>query len=173
MDACVRMEQGRGSRPGVSLIVTLFAIWIAAAAAGGWPAPVTIGLGVAAVALAALVAARTGAFDREGLRGHARVATTFAYALARWPAGLASSFAVAASAFGVRAQRSGYVRLKLSADEGALADVVEALSATPGLVVVDADNGSVLAHAFDEGRVDVDRLKTIERRAAGGGAPGR
>jgi multisubunit Na+/H+ antiporter MnhE subunit len=156
----------------VSLIVTLFAIWIAAAAAGGWPAPVTVGLGAAAVALAALVAARTGAFDREGLRGYARAATTFAYALARWPAGMASSFSVAASAFGVRAHKPGYVRLKLSADDAALADVVEALSATPGLVVVDADNGSVLAHAFDEESVDVDRLKKIERRA-GGGASGR
>lgn len=154
----------------MSLIVALFAIWIAAAAAGGWPALVTVGLGVAAVAMAALVGLRTGAFDRENLRGHARVATTFAYALARWPAGLAASFAVVAAACGVRAQKAGYVRLKLGAEaDDALADVVEALSATSGLIVVDADSGSVLAHAFDEDAVDVARLKTIERRASGGG----
>jgi hypothetical protein len=145
----------------------LFVIWIAAAL-GGWPAPMTLGLGAVAVAIIALLAARMGAFDRESLRGYGRSATTFAYALARWPRGLASAFAIVASAFGVRRQRAGYVRLKLeSGKEAALADVVEALSATAGVIAVDADVGSVLAHAFDEDAVDVAQLKIIERRAAG------
>jgi len=73
----------------VSLIVGLFVIWIAAAV-GGWPAPMTLGLGAAAVAVSAFAAARIGAFDRESLRGYGRSVTTFAYALARWPRGLAS-----------------------------------------------------------------------------------
>ncbi|MDZ4777512.1 MAG: Na+/H+ antiporter subunit E [Alphaproteobacteria bacterium] len=167
MDVRVQREQGHGSGLGVSLIVALFVIWIAAAA-GGWPAPVTLGLGAAAVAIAGGVAARIGAFDRETARGYARSVTTFAYALARWPKGLASAFAVVASACGVRRARAGYVRLKLeTGNHNALADVIEALSAKPGVIVVDADAGSVLAHAFDEEAVDVAQLKTIERRAAG------
>ena len=151
----------------MSLIVGLFVIWIAAAV-GGWPAPMTLGLGAAAVAVSAFAAARIGAFDRESLRGYGRSVTTFAYALARWPRGLASAFAVVAAAFGVRRQRAGYVRMKLeSGSEPALADVIEALSATAGVIVVDADVGSVLAHVFDEEAVDVAQLKIIERRAAG------
>lgn len=155
----------------MSLIVGLFVIWIAAAAAGGWPAPVTLVLGAVAVAIAAALGARVGAFDHENLRGHARAATTFAYSLAQWPKGVASAVSIVASALGVRRARAGYVRLKLEPGGGdALGDVVEALSSAPGTVAVDADAGSVLAHVFDEAAADVAALKTIERRATGAAA---
>jgi len=156
----------------VSLIVGMFVIWIAAAAAGGWPAPVTLGTGALAIAGGALVAWRIGAFDREGLRGYARGATTLAYALPRFPAHLVSAFTVVSGAFGFHSARAGYVRMKLEpGGEDALGDVVGAVSAAPGALVVDADAGSVLVHAFDEATADVVALKLAERRAAGGRAP--
>ena len=157
----------------MSLIVVLFAIWIAATAAGGWPAPVTLGLGALAVAAAALAGLRIGAFDRESLRGYARAATTFAYGLARWPKDAAAAVGMIASVFAGRGRRAGYVRLKLQPDSAdALADVLESLSASPGVLVVDADVGSALVHVFDEAAADVATLKITEHRAAGGAAGG-
>lgn len=153
----------------MSLIVGLFAAWIAAAAAGAWPPMFAIALGVVAVAVAAVIGRQTGAFDPESLRGYARAGTAVVHAVARWPSGLAAAFSVVLSALGLSARRSGFVRLKLApGSEVELPDIVTALGDAPDAIVVDADAGSVLAHVFDESRTDVAALKAIERSVTGG-----
>lgn len=155
---------------GAGLFIGLFVIWACATLAGAWSPAITLGLGAAAASLVAVAAARMGALDREGARHFTRAAAAFALSVSRWPSALLSTLGVVATVLGAKRARPGYVRLKLQLHDGAgLASVVEALSAAPNLVVVDADAGSVLAHALNEDAVDVAKLKSLERRAAGDG----
>jgi multisubunit Na+/H+ antiporter MnhE subunit len=166
-DDCRRREQGVAY--GASLIIGLFIVWVLAAFGGGWPPAIMLGLGASAALLAGVVAARGGAFDREGAWTDAPA--RIARAVARFPGGLIAAFGVAATAMGARRARPGFVRLKLQGASGAdLARVIETLSAQPGLVAVDADAGSALLHALHEEAVSIDALKALERSAAGGAA---
>lgn len=151
---------------GASLIIGLFIVWVLAAFGVGWPPAVMLALGAACAALGTLVAWRIGALGREGAWSDAPLRA--ARAILALPTGLISAFGVAAAALGVRRGKPGLVRLKLepgSAD--ALDRVIEALSAQPGLIAVDADAGSVLLHAHNEDGVRIERLKAVERAAAG------
>ncbi|KAF0171975.1 MAG: Na+/H+ antiporter subunit E [Hyphomonadaceae bacterium] len=154
---------------GAGLFIGFFVVWACATLAGAWPPEITLGLGAATAALVTVFAARMVVFDREAARHFTRAAMSLALSVSRWPSALLSALGVLAAAFGLRRARSGFVRLKLSPHDGAgLAAVVEALSAAPGLLVVDADAGSLLAHALDEDAVEVATLKALERAADGG-----
>lgn len=151
---------------GASLIIGLFIVWVLAAFGVGWPPATMLGLGAACAALALLVAWRIDALGRDGAWSDAPL--RIVRAVIALPTGLMSAFGVAAAAFGVRRGKPGLVRLKLepgSADN--LDRVIEALSAQPGLVAVDADAGSALLHAHNEDGVRLERLKALERAAAG------
>ncbi len=153
---------------GAVLFIGFFVVWACATLGGAWPPAVTLGAGAAAAAFVTALAARMGALDREGARHFARAAMSFARSVPRWPSMFLSALGVMGAAIGVRRVRPGYVRLKLRPhDSAGLAAVVEALSAAPGLLVVDADAGSLLAHALDEDAVDVATLKALERNADG------
>jgi multisubunit Na+/H+ antiporter MnhE subunit len=154
---------------GAGLFIGFFVIWACATLAGAWSPAITLGLGAATALTVTVAAARMGVLDREGARHFARALLAFAVSVTRWPSACLSAFGVMAAAFGLRRARSGFVRLKLRPHDGAgLAGVVETMSAAPGLVVVDADAGSLLAHALDEDAVDIATLKSLERHAAGG-----
>jgi hypothetical protein len=89
--------------------------------------------------------------------------------MAGFPARFLAATSVAASALGVRRPRAGLVRVTLRADDDhALGRVIEALGARADLVVVDADAGSILAHAHDEESADVETLRKVARRVMGG-----
>lgn len=151
---------------GASLIIGLFIVWVLAAFGVGWPPAVMLGLGAVCAALAMLVAWRIGALGRDGAWTDAPL--RMMRAILALPNGLMSAFGVAAAAFGVRRGKPGLVRLKLepgSVDN--LDRVIEALSAQPGLIAVDADAGSALLHAHNEDGVRIDSLKARERAAAG------
>jgi multisubunit Na+/H+ antiporter MnhE subunit len=154
---------------GAGLFIGFFVVWACATLAGAWPPVITLSLGAAAALVATAAAARMGALDREGARHFTRAVIAFGVSLLRLPAAAFSALGVIAAAFGFRRPRPGYVRLKLRPHDGAaLGGVVETLSAAPGLIVVDADAGSLLAHALDEEAVDIAALKSLERHAAGG-----
>jgi len=149
---------------GAGIIIGVLAVWVCAAFGGGWPPGVMLVLGAAVAALVALAAARMGALDREGARLYLRSGQALANALLRWPGNMLAAFGVVSGG----AARTGFVRLKLRpADDAGLAAVIETLSARPGILVVDADAGSLLAHAMNENAVDVDALKAVETRALG------
>lgn len=153
---------------GAGLFIGFFVVWACATLAGGWPPAITLGLGAFASILVVAMAGRMGGLDREGARHFTRAVAVFTLSVSRWPSSFLSALGVVATVVGVRRARAGYVRLKLSPHDGVgLAAVVEALSATPNLLAVDADAGSILAHALNEDAVDVARLKSLERRAAG------
>lgn len=152
---------------GASLIIGLFVVWVLAAFGAGWPPAVMLGLGAACAALAALLAWRIGGLGREGAWTDAPL--RLVRAVIALPAGAMAAFGVAASAFGVRRGKPGLVRLKLEPGAADNLDrVIEALSAQPGLVALDADAGSALLHAHNEDGVRIDTLKA---RAAAGRAP--
>lgn len=150
---------------GAGLIIGVLAVWVCAAFGGGWPPGVMLALGAVSAVLVALSAARMGALDREGARLYTRSGLSFATALTRWPGDMLAALGV----IGGGAAQSGFVRLKLRpTDDAGLATVIETLSARPGVLVVDADAGSLLAHAMNENAVDVEALKALEGRALGG-----
>ena len=150
---------------GASLFIGLFVVWVLAAF-GAWPPAVMLGVGAGAALLATVIAWRCGAFDREG--GLADAPARMARAVMRAPAGLMAAFGIVASALGVRRAKPGLVRLKLEANSADSLDrLIEALSAQPGLIAVDADAGSALLHAHNEDGVSIARLKALERAVAG------
>ena len=154
------------------LFIGLFALWCLAAAGGGWPWPVIVGLGVVLVALVVWAAQRLRVADREGAAPFARFLPVAALVISRAPARLFAALRVLASAVGARAKAPVFVRLKLKpAGAGGVGAVVAAMSAAPGTVVVDADAGSLLAHVLVEADVDVASMQALERAAlAGAGA---
>lgn len=146
------------------LYLGLFVLWLLATAAGGWPWPVAGAVGVVAIALTVWAGQRLKVADAEGAAPFARLFPVLGLMLARAPGRWRNALGVAAAALGMRARAPVFVRLKLRpADPLGAAAVVAAMSGAPGLVVVDADAGSLLAHALREPDVDVAALQTLER----------
>ena len=154
---------------GAVLFIGCFVVWVCATLSAGWPQGISLCIGAAVSLLVAASAARMGVLDGEGTRPFTRAAISFGVSATRFPSALLSALSVAAAAFGVRRGRPGFVRLTLRPhDSVGLAAVVEALSAAPGLVVVDADVGSLLAHTLDEDGADAAKLAALERRVSAG-----
>ena len=156
------------------LFLGLFALWCLASAAGGWPWPVIVGLGVIVVASVVWAAQRLRIADREAAAPFARLPAIAALMASRLPARAFAALRVLASAIGARDRAPVFVRLKLKpANAVGAGAVVAAMSAAPGMVVVDADAGSLLAHVLVEADVDVAAMQALERVAlasAGGAA---
>jgi multisubunit Na+/H+ antiporter MnhE subunit len=150
------------------LYLGLFALWLAATATGGWPWPVAAATGAVGVMLALAGGLRLKITDAEAAAPFARLGPVIGLMLSRAPGRWRDALGVAVAALGARAKAPVFVRLKLRpTDPLGSAAVVAAMSASPGLVVVDADPGSLLAHALREPDVDVAAMQSLERAALG------
>jgi len=89
--------------------------------------------------------------------GASRIGAVFSGALSTLRAALAADVSV----------KPALVRLKLQTSAGpARAAFAEAISAAPGVVVVDSDADGVLAHVINEDDVDAADLGVVEARVA-------
>lgn len=148
------------------LYIGLFALWMLATAAGGWPWPVAAVSGGVAMALTVWAGQRLKVADAECAAPATRALPVLGLMLTRAPGRWRDALGVAAMALGGRAKAPVFVRLKLRpADPVGAAAVVTAIGGAPGVVVVDADAGSLLAHALNEADVDVAALQALERAA--------
>lgn len=154
---------------GAVLFIGCLVVWVCATLSAGWPQGISLGFGAMASLLVVTSASGMGVLDGEGTRHLTRAAVSLGVSVSRFPKSVLSALGVVAAVFGYKRGRPGFVRLTLRPHDGpGLAAVVEALSAAPGLAVVDADAGSLLAHTLDEDGADVARLAALERRVAGG-----
>lgn len=151
------------------LYLGLLALWVLATASGAWPWPVTAGLGVIVTALVVWAAQRLRVADREAAAPFTLAPRTLGLLLANAPRRWRDALGVFAAALGARERTPVFVRLKLRpADPLAAASVISAMSGAPGIVVVDGDAGSLLAHALSEDDVEIGALQALERAALGG-----
>ncbi|MDX2235147.1 MAG: Na+/H+ antiporter subunit E [Hyphomonadaceae bacterium] len=150
-----------------------FAVWMAAAP---WPLAPRAALGAAMLGLSVWAAGRLRVADGAVGRLITRAPAAALLHLKHAPALARDTVRVVLAALGARQTAPVFVRLKLKpADAAGNAAVITALSAAPGGVVIDADGGSLLAHALVESDVHVPALQARERDAlrAGGGAQAR
>lgn len=156
------------------LTLAFFALWLAASTTGGWSWAVAGAVGAVGVTFALVLGSRLKVVDAEAAGPFAHFASVLGLMLMRTPGRMRDAAAVAALAVGARRKAPVFVRLKLRpADPLAASAAICAMSSAPGLVVVDADAGSLLAHALCEGDVDVADMQKLERHALGsmGGPP--
>lgn len=136
------------------------------ALAGAWPAPVAIACALLSGLLVTVLARRFGASGRTGAALVATAPQALAFSLARTPGRWRTGLGVLLTALGARDRAPAFVRLRLRpASVRGAAAVTETLSGAPGLVVVDADAGSLLAHALIESDVAVPQLQALEQAA--------
>jgi multisubunit Na+/H+ antiporter MnhE subunit len=148
------------------LYITLLVLWVAASAGGGLPLPASAAVGAVVIALAVWAAQRLNVADREGAAPFANVAPALILSVTQAPARWGGALSTAASAIGGRPISPALVRLKLrSTDALGAASVVTAVTGAPGVIALDADAGSLLAHVLVEGGADVAGLQALERAA--------
>lgn len=151
-----------------ALYLGVLALWLLAAASGSWPPPVAVGLGVVVAALVVWAGQTLRVADREAAAPLTRASRTLGLMLLNGPRRWRDALGVFGAALGLRERAPVFVRLKLRpADPLAAASVITAMSGAPGIVVVDGDAGSLLAHALSEDDVEIASLQRLERAALG------
>jgi multicomponent Na+:H+ antiporter subunit E len=147
-----------------ALITGLAALWLAlspGAFSTGW-----LVCGAAAIVVALVLAWRMRLLDREGAP-YLSAPGVALLLLRRLPAIVGANLGAigAALAFNPKLQPA-LIRLKTRAGDGlARATFVNTLGLTPGLLVVECSEDSVLIHALVEDDADEEELRALERQA--------